>query len=399
RAGAGAGAGRAGAGAGRGGGERLPQEDVERFLPVLERVDALVAEIVSLGLQRVTEATLERIESLALAARALGVRDAAPRDAGLGRVVRTLDRLRQVVGEIRARIVTTTELDVLRELSVLRNLARAIRANTGALPLADFAGATQQEYVEAGVVDAQGLGFEAWTTPAGFAGVTAFVADLRTGRVLTRTNTLPAEIASGLAARGWGTTSWAEQLAAQSAFAGVSISFLDLGRGRYLLTGAQIAPDSGRLSGSGKTQLARRAPVPLDDPRLRPSVLLDAGDAARIAGRLGFDPLGRAPSSPPVALIPVRAVSSARFDRMTQRMTMVIETARGARALCALTYREERSLWLDNLERLGKAQVTPDALFCRLRLEDGALALEPITAYYKGAGPRHLTHEPLEGIG
>ena len=382
----------------------VPGEDLARFGAVLERVDTLVAELISFGLQRATAATLERIDALALAARALGVRDGAPRQAGLGRIARTLDRLRQVMDELRQRLVTTTEYDVLRELSVLRNLARAIRANTGALPLADIAGATQQEYIDAGVVDAQGLGLEAWTTPAGYAGVTAFVADLRTGRVLTRTATLPAEIAEGFADRSWGSATWADQLVAQPAFAGATVTYLELARGRYLLTGAMIAPDTGRLSGSGKTQLARRPPVSLTDPRLRPHALQGAADAVRLAARLAFDPLGRPPTSPPVGLVPVRAVSPAHFDRLTQRLTLTIETAAGARAPCALTYRDERALWIDNLERLGRITPPPRALFCRLRLggegEDraaGALILEPLTAHFEKGGPRHLTYRPVEG--
>jgi hypothetical protein len=377
-------------------GEELPAEDVDRFRPTLDRVEALVAELVSFGLQRATPATLERVDALVIAARALGVRDGAPRHAGLGRIARGLERLRQILGEFQARLVTTTELDVLGELAVLRNLARAVRANTGALPLADFAGATQQEYLEVPAIDAQGLGFEAWTTPAGFAGVTAFVADLRSGRVLTRTNTLPADLAADFASRGWSSNSWADQLAAQPAFAGASVTYLDLARNRFLLSGAMVAPDSGRLSGSGKTQLGKRPPIPLDDPKLRPSTILGAADAVRIASRLGFDPLGRPPSSPPVAILPVRSISASRFDRASQRLSLAVETDRGARVGCALTYRDDRALWIDNLERLARAVTPPRALFVRLRLDGGALVIEPLTAYFEKGPPRHLTYKPLD---
>jgi hypothetical protein len=371
-------------------GEKLPAEDVLRFEPVLARCEALIAEMISFGLQRSTATTLERARTLSVVARTMGVRDGAPRHAGLGRLVRALDRTCQALEEFQQRIVTTTELDVLRELGIIRNIVRAIRANAGTLPLADFAAATQQEYVALPALDCQGLGFEAWVTPAGYAGVTAYVADLRTGRVLTRTNALPADGDEGRHA------GWAEALGSQAAFAGNSLSFLELARGRFLLSGAMIAPDSGRLSGSGKTQVAKRDPLPLDDPKLRAATLLGAGDALRIAERLGFDPLGRPPASAPVALVPVDAVRVSRFDRATQRLGLELTTKSGARLVSGIAYRDDRALYLDNLEKLARATPPPKLVFGRLKVDSEGFGIEPLTAYFDKGRPRHLTFRELD---
>jgi hypothetical protein len=376
-------------------GEKLPPEDEARFAPILARAETLIAEILTFGLQRTTRATLERIDALSTLARTAGVREGAPRHAGLGRLLRTVARLRRALAELQDRLVTTTERDVVRELAVLHDLVRALRANTGALPLSSYAGAVQQEYVEVPAIDGQGLGFEAWVTPAGFAGVTAYVADLRTGRVLTRTGTLDAGLAAQAAARGWGSASWASELAGKPAFASGPITFLDLARGRFRLVGALVAPDSGRLSGSGKTQLAARPRIAMDDPRLRPSTLLDAGDAVRIARRLGFDPLGRPPPSPPVALLPVGRVTPSRFDRVAQTLRFEIVSPGGGRIACALTYREERALWIDNLEALCRAAPPPRFLFARLSLDGGGLTAEPLAATFDEGEPRQLTYRPL----
>jgi hypothetical protein len=376
-------------------GERLPPEDVERFKPILERCDVLVSELLTFGLQRMSKATLERVDSLVMLARSAGVRDAAPREAGLGRLVRALEALRQVLDEFLQRLVTTTEREVLRALGVVRNLCRAVRANTGALPLIDFAGATQQEYEPVAVLDVQGLGFEAWVTPTGFAGVTTYVADCRTGRIYTRTQALPAELAEQFASRNW-SSGWSDQLAAQPAFGGRSENGLDLAKNRFLLSGALLAQDSGRLSGSSKTQLAKRPPLPLDDARLRPTLLLGAGDAVRIARRLGFDALGRPPSSPPVALIPLKAISDSHFDDATQELSIGFLTTSDVELSCVLTYREDRELWFNNLERLTRAASPPRAIFGRLQLDAGGFRVEPITAYFEKGSPRHLTHGVLD---
>jgi len=379
-------------------GQKLPPQDVDRFTPVLDRVDALVLELLTFGLQRMTQATLERVDALVLQARALGVRDGAPREAGLGRLVRALETVRQTLDEFQNRLVTTTERDVLRVLAVARNLTRAVRANTGALPLIDFAGATQQEYDPVPVLDVQGLGLEAWVTPTGFAGVTAYLVDCRTARIYTRTQTLPEEVAvqfAGRFGRGGG-NGWADSLAAQAAFGGRSESYLDLARGRFLLSGALLAQDSGRLSGSAKTQLAKRPPLPWDDARLRVCTVLDRTDAVRLSRRFGFDPLGRPPSSPPLVLMPVASFSEAHFDVARQELGFVVRTPSGLSFPCELPFREDRQLWIENLEKLTRALTPPKALLVRARLDPVGFRIEPLTAYFDKGPPQHLTFKPLD---
>ena len=371
-------------------GERLAPEELARFGPLLGRTSKLIAELLTFGLQRTTSMTLERLDALVIAVKTLGVRDAAPRDAGLGRLLRTLERLRQVLEDFQRRLVTTTELDVMRELAIARNLIRALEANTGALPLMDFAGATQQEYEPTAVLDIQGLGLESWTTTAGFGGVTSYVADLRTGRILTRTNALPSEQLDAMGGN------WRDQLAASPAFAGASVTYTELARGRFLLSGALVAADAGRLSGSGKTQLAKRPALAMADEKLRSATLLAGGDAIRLARRLSFDALGRPPPSPPLVLVPVAKVGPTHFDRLTQQLSVSLLTPAGVELPCVLTYRDSISLWVDNLDRLSRTMTAPVAVLCRLRLELGGLFIEPLTAHFADGKPQHLTFTRLE---
>ncbi len=366
-------------------GEKLPDQDLTRFQPILDRVDRLVAELVSFGLSRTSPATLERVDGLIISAQTIGVRDGAPRNAGLGRLRRRLESLREVLAQFQQRVVTTSELRVLRELAIVRNLARALRANTGHLPLFDFAGATQQEYEPIAVLDVQGLGFEAWTSDAGFVGVTAYVTDLRTGRILTRGNARPVE-----------QVSTPDVLAAEPAFGGAAVGYAELARGRFLVSGAELAPDSGRLSGSKKTQLAKRSALALDDPKLRNASFAGIADAVRIARRLGFDALGRPPASPPVALIPMSACTPPEFDRATQRLRFFIATTAGPFLPIVTHYRDDRSLWIDNLEKMARARAQPKVLFARFSLDSSDLWIEPITAYYDKGAPQHLTYKSLE---
>ncbi len=378
-------------------GEKLSAEDVERFEPLLGRIETLIAELVTFGLQRVTAATLERVDALTITAQTMGRREDAPHHAGLGRLFRLLQGLRQSLEDFKKRLVTTTEHEVLLSIGRVRNLVRALRANTGALPLFEFAGAIQQEYEPVPVLDVQGIGFESWITLSGFAGVTAYVLDLRTGRVLTRTNTLPKDQADALAAGGWGSTSWQDQLASQPAFAGTSVTYLELANGRFLLSGAMVAKDVGRLSGSSKTQVAKRPKLPLDDPKLRPVFLMGAGDAVRFAQQLEFDPLGRPQSSAPVAIVPITGLSPTSFDELHQRILVDLHTEGGACLACALNYRDEHSLWFDNLDFSSKAERPPRFVLCKLGLGWAGLSVEPLTAWFETGGqPAHLTYRKLE---
>jgi hypothetical protein len=157
-----------------------------------------------------------------------------------------------------------------------------------------------------------------------------------------------------------------------------------------------VAPDSGRLSGSKKTQLAKRPPLPFADPKLRSSVLLGAADAVRIVRRLGFDALGRPPASPPVALVPIKAVAPSSFDRATQRLFLEVLSEAGPSLPVVLHYKDDKALWFDNLEKMAKAKTQPKALFARFLLDSGGFRIEPLTAYYAQGPAQHLTHRPLE---
>jgi hypothetical protein len=365
-------------------GEKLPPQDVERFAEILDRADLMAAEILTFGLQRTGGSLFERLDALIIAAQTIGVRDGAPRNAGLGRLVRALEALRDELKQFQARIVTVSENDVISKLAVVRNIGRAIRANTGKLPLADYAGATQQEYETAPVLDVQGVGLEAWHG-SDYAGITAYVADLRTGRILTRTNALPVEQLPG---------NWVDSLGAGTAFAGATVSYTKLSRGRYLLSGAQVS-DMGRLSGSAKTQLAEREALKLDDPKLRAATLSGVGDAVRLARRLAYDPLGRPAPSPPVALVDVESLSPPMFDRQTQELAFAVHAVGGVSLVARATYSAAAEQYIENLEKLAKLPVPPKKLLCRLSL-GGGLSVFPITAHLDGSKPQHLTYARLD---
>jgi len=375
--------------------ERLPAEDLARFLPILDEVDALAAEIVALGLRRAGRVAFEKTRALAARAAATRPRPRGPREAGLGRATRALERLAALLPALAGPEGGSAVPSALAELALLRNLSRALRANRGALALADIAGAPRSEYVEVPSLEVQGLGLEAWIDRGGTAGVTAYVAvlegsNLKPRRVLARTV---------IAKSSWGRTfdvrSFAPALAAGPAFAGSGATMRDLARGRFSLAGARVAPQTGRLSGSGMTSAAARPALPLDDPQLAPYVLASPKDAVRLSETLVFDPLGRPLPSLPVALLPVKELAPSDFDPTTQRLLLKLKTAGGARLSTALAFREERALWFDNLEIASRTSPAPRWLCVRLARDGGELVLEPLTAFFVAYGALDLTLDVL----
>jgi len=370
---------------------RLPKEDVARFAPILSEVDALVAETTALGLRRAARALGDRVRALSARAASMRARARAPREAGLARLASTLDRLSTLLSALEGPDAGTAEAGALAALAVTRNLSRALRANTGALPLEDMAGSAHREYVEVPPIEVQGLGLEAWVTAGGIAGVTAYVAVLGEGRVLTRTTLTKGKPAAPMDPR-----TWAEALAAGPAFARSSITMRDLARGRFALSGAKIAPSYGRLSGSSATSAASRPALPCEDPRLALHVLAGPKDAARHGQSLVFDPLGRPPRAWPIALLPVSSLAPSDFDPATQALTLRMRVGRGAKLRTSLAFRDERALWFDNLEVLSRAARPPRWLSVRLGREGGELVIEPISALSQDAGWLDLTLDVLD---
>ncbi|MDI1446708.1 hypothetical protein [Polyangium sp. 6x1] len=371
--------------------EPLPAEDAARFAPILAEVDALMAEVVTLGLRRAARVSGDRVRELAARATAMRPRSRGPRDAGLGRIARALERLAALLPALDGPDAGAAEADALRELAITRNLGRALRANTGALPLEDIAGASQRAYVEVPPIEVQGLGLEAWVAAGGVAGVTAYVAVLGEDRVLARTL-----LTKGKPARPADPRAWAEGLAAGPAFARSGITMRDLSRGRFALSGARIALSHGRLSGSRATSVVMRPALPLGDARLAQHVLAGPKDAARLVRSLGFDALGRPPRSSPIVVLPVQGLSPSDFDHATQALSLRMRASAGVELRTSLSFREERSLLFDNLEVLSRAARPPRFLCVRLAREGGALVIEPLSAMLADGTTLDLTLDVVD---
>ena len=371
--------------------EPLPAEDAARFTPILAEVDALVAEVVTLGLRRAARVSVDRVRELAARAAAMRPRARGPRDAGLGRLARSLDRLAALLPGLEGPDAGAAEVDALRALALTRNLGRALRANTGALPLEDIAGASQRAYVEVPPIEVQGLGLEAWVAAGGVAGVTAYMAVLGEDRVLARTL-----LTKGNPAHPADPRAWAEGLAAGPAFARSGLTMRDLARGRFALSGARIALSHGRLSGSRATSVALRPALPPGDTRLALHVLAGPKDAARLARGLVFDALGRPPRSSPIVLLPVQRWSPSDFDHATQELSLRMHVGAGVEIRTSLSFREERSLLFDNLEVLSRAARPPRFLCVRLAREGGALVIEPISAMFADGSTLDLTLDVVD---
>ncbi|MDC3957223.1 hypothetical protein [Polyangium jinanense] len=371
--------------------EPLSAEDVARFAPLLSEVDTLVAELVTLGLRRAARVSGDRVRELSARAAAMRPRARGPRDAGLGRLARSLDRLAALLPGLDGPDAGAAEADALRELAVTRNLGRALRANMGALPLEDIAGASQRAYVEVPPIEVQGLGLEAWVAAGGVAGVTAYVAVLGEDRVLTRTL-----LTKGKPARPADPRTWAEGLAAGPAFARSGLTMRDFARGRFTLSGARIALSHGRLSGSRATSVALRPALPWGDARLALHVLAGPEDAARLGRSLDFDALGRPPRSSPIVLLPVQGLSPSDFDHATQQLSIRMRIGAGVELRTSLSFREERALLFDNLEVLSRAARPPRFLCVRLAREGGSLVIEPITAMLADGSTIDLTLDVVD---
>ena len=281
-------------------GERLPTQDVERFAEILDRTDQIAARLLTFGLQRAGGAVFDRVDALIIAAQTAGVRDGAPRNAGLGRLVRALEALRDDLKHFQQRVVTVRELTSSRSSRSCANVGRAIRANSGRLPLADFAGATQQEYDGAGPRRA-GPG------PGGLARLGLRRRDGVRRRSAHRSDLDAHERAPRRAAP--------RQLGG-------------LARRRQRVrerVGELHQARAGAVPALGRAALRRRAPLRQREDPARRARRAEArrseaarGDdrrhrrrgPARAAARV--DPLGRPPASPPIALVDVAAIEPPR---------------------------------------------------------------------------------------
>ncbi len=329
---------------------------------VLASVGSVVAELVALGLSRLSRASAERLRTLAISAHGVD-----------------LPRLERLLAGLAAEVELALARDAQADsASLLAQAARveALRRGLARRPNPRLIGQHMTSYEPVGDIELVGMGARTWRSPSGFTGLTVYFWDSSARNWATWTDTRPL------------TTSGFDPLLryrADGPWPGLA-SPAEASRNSLRLIGAW-RNRQGRLSGRPTT---RAIPIGQADVAGVP-VRLEHWDAlAYLARQLfggGFQ--DRSEQDSIVFLAPARW-GPALFDEVRQELLRCVWDREGRPLLLALRHDKGTEGAVTTL--LGHDASATQSVLGLLRLRGDRLSVEPITLHTEN-GPINLTLE------
>jgi hypothetical protein len=325
---------------------------------VCSGVRVTCAEIVGMGLSRLSPSSVERLRTLSTSAHGVDL----PR---LERVVRALaDEIDRWLG----RGPTASDEEVISRAALAATLARALG---NPAPPAELIGQHRGRYERVHDLDLVGVGARAFRSPSGYRGLTVHFWDSR-ARVWSSWTDARPESTAGFdpVQRFTGPGPWSG--CESPAVASTS---------QIRLHGAWRSR-ARRISGRDSTRMAALGPttsVVLPAPVTRWSELVKQARVALVSG------LSEADEGAALALIRPRAWRPAFFDQVAQRLERPVLDEAGQQIALAIPHGPDTKAALTDLETLAPGEGT--LVFGRLGIQAGALVLAPISVI-GGSGTR-----------
>jgi hypothetical protein len=326
---------------------------------VLGSVNDVLGEMFGIGLARLSKATRQRLETLAVSCHGID----------LPRLERWLAALAEAAGHSLRRDARASTMKLLEQGARVAALAAAL-----ANPTARLVGRHRTRYEQVGNLSLVGLGAERWRSESGYAGLTVYFWDEALGNWSSWTDARPAGTPGFDPLRryhGYGPWSGCSTPAGAS-------------RSRLQLSGAW-RNQGGRLSGRPST---RAAVLGDSDPRQVSGAIADWSQLAERARRLFGGGLGeRNEQDELVALRPALWLP-AQYNEVRQELVRIVLDEKQRPLPLVVRFTPETASAVRMLEQHDATNT--HGLLGRLRLAGGRLWVEPISLFADG-GMIHLT--------
>lgn len=341
---------------------------------VLESLGAVLREMIALGLTRLSEATQQRLQTLAVSAHGVD----------LPRLERMIQSLADDVALQRNRNAQASTSKLLAAAARLDALRRALKnrldhpVSESQTPLADLIGEHRSRYHAVGDIELLGMGARRWTTKSGYVGLTVYFWDKSANNWATWSESRPV-----------GTSGFDPAVAyhADGPWQGCP-SPMFASQSIVKLLGA-YRNNNGRLSARRATQAIG---LEIDDAAVMtpPAVVGDWSTLQERVTRLFGGGLARRREQDEIVFLKPTDWQPAVFDDISQRVVRHVADERGATLPLIAVHDDTRAA--ETLERYDP--VDNMGLLGLVRMSEGSVAIEPVSLFGR-RGIRNLTLDAM----
>ena len=344
---------------------------------VLHSLESVLCEMLTLGLVRLSEATVLRLQTLAVSAHGVDL----PR---LERMIHTLaddiklQLKRDAQAAVSRLLASASRIDALRR--ALRNRLFGQAAGNDLTPLADLVGEHRSRYHAVGDIELIGMGARQWQTKSGYTGLTVYFWDQSTANWASWSASRP------LSQPGFDPAS---VYRSEGPWVGcTSPEFAS--KNRIKLVGA-FRNDHGRLSASKATK-AIPLPIKEIDPALPPTPIMDWNVLQGQSQRLFAGGVARHSEQQEIVFFKPTRWKEPNYDTINQRLIRPVIDHNDT--VIPLVLVNEKSKAIDILEHYAPTDCL--GVLGLLRLLPDGICVEPV-ALFQREGIRNLTLEGFHG--
>ncbi len=320
---------------------------------VLQSVRAVLCEIVSLGLARLSLATANRLTTLAVSAHGVDL----PR----------LERmLKSLADEIHLALRRDAQSSTARLLTQVARI-EALRLGLATSQSAALVGQHRSQYFEVGQITLVGLGAQVWQSKGGYRGLTVYFWDQSRDAWATWSESRPAA-QTGFSPAG--------RFLADGPWVGCT-SPREASRSTLRLTSAW-RNSQGRISGRPATRALVLGP---SRPREVSAAIRDWSVLAEKAGCLFGGSLASQTENLDLVLLLPQSWDVARFDSLRQELRRPVYDEQGRTIDLWLPFTAEQEKAIERLEQFPPQSAPGDGLLGALRLVSGSVCVQPISLF------------------
>lgn len=333
-------------------------------------VKKLMEDILLMGLSRMPESTLERIESTAILCHNYDIPNLEK-------------RLRTVKSELELYIKKNASFSIgsLRnKLSKIYAVASALENCKDEEKLYSLCGEHKSQYYDITTIELYGIGAESWSSKSGYEGVTYYYYEEDRGILFTYTNSRPTYYDDN------------KKKSSQIVYSylpswGIEGELDDIARCHIRLSKGKIN-DENRISSSEQSLGEVLGTTDIYKLNLK-DIFIDKWHKLLEGYPKTF--MGGQSEKSNIYIIKPDEFGKSNFDNIKQRFTIPLYDKEGNEISMIVDFSKERKGLIQKLERIERTKKYPDCILVRSYIIDGKVSVIPITTYYEDGSIVNLT--------
>ncbi|MBV7273895.1 hypothetical protein JMF89_06910 [Clostridiaceae bacterium UIB06] len=341
----------------------------ESYSEAAKTVKKLMEDILFMGLSRMPESTLEKLESTALLCH----------NYNIPNLEKSLRAVKSELDLYFKKNASFSTRSLRNKLSKIYAAASAIESCKDEEMLYNLCGEHKSSYYDIPTIDLYGIGAESWSSKSGYEGITYYYYEENRGSIFTYTNSRPTYYDN-------------KKKNSQTAYSytpsfGIEGNTDDISKCHIRLSKGKINGEN-RISASEESRGEVLEVTDIHKLNLK-DIFVNKWYKLLEGYPRTF--MGTQNENSNLYIIKPEEFGKSNFDNIKQSFTMALYDKEGKEINMIVNFSKETKAIIQKLERIDRLKKYPEGILVKAYIIDGKLSVMPITLYYEDMSIENLT--------